>query len=956
MTFNHPISRHSLQTGIACTLLMSAVCTLPVLAGYGPPPLQPALSAEAHFQTDGSREGHRHAGAVINKYRLYDFYARQAEYHLKKGTKAPALLLPHPGLEGGRRGHWGGSNLPTHIASTVTWRTKDPEYFRVVERENQRKWFIFSPKVEGTEKRTICQLDVHHQSLKKVFINATAKSKPSAFTHKIERFCAPITVTGKVYLENQGADWFTDAAHPVLPPALKTKGYYVHGDNVIYRRAIHGVEFLDMPHTDERGESIVYHRLFSWEGKAPRLMFRLPVAGGKFKENDPAEVAQHRKGEALYVSLKRKKFTTHYLFVGGKVEFSQESAVGFVTFSEITKGSNHRISCWITNTGEKQELPQRPPVDLSNYIKGGKVFFPKTIAVQGKLNADPNAKGSGYAIDDIPVPIKNNPYGTPMTISGLAFSKDGSAAYVATVPGDVWKVSGLKGDLKKVVWKRFASGIPKPLGLCMMNGVLHVCANSKIVRLYDYNGDDEADYYEDFYPIGANYLSGLSKDDHGNLYTVGTGGMLKISTDSNGQASHVKIGRGARNPFGIGVRGDGLMITDSSEGHNTPTCEVFESNHPENAQSANPYKTILYIPRGVDNSPGDKLFLNNNKWGPIGRSIFSASFGSGRVYYMLRDKNQGTPQAALCLLPMEISSGASRLKEHPVDGSIYIVGLDGWGDYAITEGCLHRVRYTGEPCLKVTGWRAYKNGVSFTFNTPVDSTTVQQKNCMLQQWNYIRSAATYGSPEYSVRKPGSLGHDMVKINSVHLSADGTELFVEAQDLLPSMAMHFYGGQIRAKNGASLKVNVFATLNKLHDNHSKGKPVKEGKPLVMKEPNKPSNGDTYSTITRFFAKRKGVTIEVKYGDAPPAYERNQLNYAWINKHLIQKQCILCHTAGSPFDFSSYDKLLKIIDRKHPEQSKMMIMVQSQSMPPSPIPKVHPKMLKALSEWLKDGAKK
>lgn len=91
------------------------ICTSLVIIGinhmadaqYGAQKLTPPLSQEQHFQTDQGRDGYRFEGAEINKYRLYDFYQRQAEYHLKQGS-IPDLLLPHPGMEGGRRGHWGG--------------------------------------------------------------------------------------------------------------------------------------------------------------------------------------------------------------------------------------------------------------------------------------------------------------------------------------------------------------------------------------------------------------------------------------------------------------------------------------------------------------------------------------------------------------------------------------------------------------------------------------------------------------------------------------------------------------------------------------------------------------------------------------------------------------------------------------------------------------------------------
>jgi hypothetical protein len=198
-------------------------------------------------------------------------------------------------------------------------------------------------------------------------------------------------------------------------------------------------------------------------------------------------------------------------------------------------------------------------------------------------------------------------------------------------------------------------------------------------------------------------------------------------------------------------------------------------------------KRILYLPRGVDNSPGSRLFMDDATFGPLGKSIIGTSYGSGRLYHILRDPNHGTPQAAIMLLPMEVSSGAARIAVNPKDRQVYVVGFDGWGDLAVEEGSFNRIRYTGEPCLKPVAWKAYKNGISVSFNTTIEPSSVAADKLFLQQWNYIDSPGSYGSGEYSVKSQDQLGHDRVGIDSVHLSADGKELFVEAQAILPAMS-------------------------------------------------------------------------------------------------------------------------------------------------------------------------
>jgi putative heme-binding domain-containing protein len=58
----------------------------------------------------------------VNRDRLYDFYAKEAEYFLKQ-PGVPSLLPPFPGLDGGRLGHWGNQNEDTWV--DARWNKTD---------------------------------------------------------------------------------------------------------------------------------------------------------------------------------------------------------------------------------------------------------------------------------------------------------------------------------------------------------------------------------------------------------------------------------------------------------------------------------------------------------------------------------------------------------------------------------------------------------------------------------------------------------------------------------------------------------------------------------------------------------------------------------------------------------------------------------------------------------------
>lgn len=930
----------------ACAGLIFGCAVAPASGQYGATPLRGALAPEPHFNTGSGRDGHRFEAAPINKYRLYDFYNRQAKYRLANG-EIPDLLLPYPGLQGGRQGHWGNTNEAAY--SAVRDREVEPEHHRLVGRRNGM--FVYLGETPDREGKAVGEVDPSTGRIVRVVVDASLATPVFWASHKVDRYGFSIGLHGADYLIGPEVEWLDSAGAPV---AVDFPGYYVHGERVVFRRQIGGVDVLDLPGVRFDGGIPVYDRTFEWEDAAAGLSFALPAPSAAFAEAG-ATMHEERKHGVLRLILEGSIYrVVHEIACKEGAVAVSHGVSARVNLPAFQAGDRLRISSWIMKREAAARTWSAEVAALSPLTKGGPAFYDKTVTVQGVLDADPAAKGSGYSIDDVPVPSKN-PYGTPMTTSGLAFDRSG-AAYISTLVGDIWKVTGLTGDLSEVTWKRFASGIPNPLGLEMVDDVLFVTAVGKIMCLHDYNRDGEADYYERFtqQPLELGGMGSenqnLERDAAGNFYVCGAGGIMRISPD--GRTMEV-ISDSARNPLGLAVRGDGLALSDSSEGYpKNGTCTIYESHHAENQNSVAKRKRILYLPRGVDNSPGGRLFLDHPGFGPLGKSILGVSYGSGSVYVILRDPNGGTPQAALFPLPMEISSGAARIAEQPGSREIFVVGLDGWGDVAVTEGSLNRIRYTGEPTLVPTGWRAYRNGLSVTFNLPLKPGPLSPDGLFLQQWNYCDYTNIYGSPEFSVKDPQQIGHDHVKISSVHLSDDRKTIFLEAPELLPAMCTHLHGG-IVSSGGLKLELDLYATLNQLNGDHPAAPAYSGGKPLDLKVPDVPGTTDTYTVLTGFFDKRGGRDVAGRpVGEAVP-YQPGDLGYDWIRTNLIEKQCLPCHGPGTPHDYTTYEGLLAKIDPIQPEKSALIGLLETGSMPPHPLPSVAPEMIAALRKWVAGG---
>jgi azurin len=199
----------------------------------------------------------------------------------------------------------------------------------------------------------------------------------------------------------------------------------------------------------------------------------------------------------------------------------------------------------------------------------------------------------------------------------------------------------------------------------------------------------------------------------------------------------------------------------------------------------------VYLPRGLDNSSGGQCFAESDRWGPLGGHLIHFSCGAGNHFLVLREHFDDNWQGAAVPLPGDFLSGVQNGRINPKDGQLYVSGLFGWTCYTINEGCFQRVRYTGGRTSFPIDFETHANGVLLKFNEKLDATLASDaKNHFAQCWNYFYSAG-YGSPEFSLRHPGVIGHDTLQITSAHVLADGKTLFLEIPQINPAHTIYLH---------------------------------------------------------------------------------------------------------------------------------------------------------------------
>ena len=482
------------------------------------------------------------------------------------------------------------------------------------------------------------------------------------------------------------------------------------------------------------------------------------------------------------------------------------------------------------------ELVAKSPAaaDLKPLTEPGPRRWGPPIDIAGQVGTN---RGP-YQIDLLGDP-KQTPWNLKHFFSALDFFKDGRAA-VASFHGDVWLVSGLDQTLKKISWKRFATGLFQPLGLKIVDDTIYVTCRDAIVRLRDLNQDGEADRYENFNNdtvVTENYhefTMDLDTDSAGNFYfTKGApwppdvksphqGTMMRVSKD--GSKLEV-IATGLRAPNGVTVSPRDEVYFSDNEGNYIPTSKISlvrpgnlfygmtpTAHRPPPTDFEPP---ICWLPKVIDNSSGGMVWVPKGKWGPLEGSMLFLSYGRASLFSVMQETVNGRVQAGVAPFPFRFPTGVMRARFGPLDGQLYVVGLRGWQTSGSRDGGFFRMRYTGEPMHWPLQFHAKKTGLELSFSLPVTAESAKDPaNWALEQWNYVWSP-DYGSPEVTTTEARQKGHDKVDVSEITLSSDGKTVFLKIPQMKPVMQMRVRF-KLTGTEGNPINRELYLTIHNLAD--------------------------------------------------------------------------------------------------------------------------------------------
>ncbi|MFP6900225.1 MAG: DUF6797 domain-containing protein, partial [Opitutales bacterium] len=658
---------------------------------------------------------------------------------------------------------------------------------------------------------------------------------------------------------------------PMPSKWMEYRGHHLHGAKVVLSYSINGRDVLEMP-SKPAGFRAIVHTLHiapgkqslqlsvaQLEGEGARRGFldpkattvkllqakksvaeRLAVIGfpakgplerfaaaATFGETDGLDWSFDGKGRAiLTIPASKKARLFQVIRYSAKTDAQLLSMAGYLGHLKL-----------------KNALPH--PAKL---LLGGKVRWPKVITTKGTLGkAD-----AAYVMDTLTLPAKK-PGKVWFRTSALAFFPDGRLA-VCTHGGDVWIVSDVDESLANLKWKRFAAGMYEPFGLQVIDGLVYVTCKDRLTRLHDFNEDGEADFYESFSAdddvstFFHAFNFDLQRDAAGNLYYAKSGqytsyalagSVIKVSPDGKKREIHCT---GFRTPNGMGILPDGRVTVSDNQGSWMPASKVslckpggfygYVQTHvhkqrlwaPDGGRIDHrkvvPPETfdqpLIWMPQDFDNSSGGQLWVDDKRWGPLSGRLLHTSFGKGWLYYMMLQEIDGHDQAAIVRLKIDALTGIHRARVNPQDGQVYATGLNGWnggGRKGLSQGHVHRFRYTGKHANLLTDTKILADGIELKFNFKLDpKSATDASRYKLKQWNY-KWTQGYGSKQYSLRNPGKIGQDEVDIQGIEIVGDGHAVFLKIPDIQPVHQVKIELN-LHAVDGSPFKELVYLTINKV----------------------------------------------------------------------------------------------------------------------------------------------
>ncbi|MFM1559437.1 MAG: hypothetical protein ACKJSK_09005 [Roseibacillus sp.] len=453
-----------------------------------------------------------------------------------------------------------------------------------------------------------------------------------------------------------------------------------------------------------------------------------------------------------------------------------------------------------------------------------------------------------YQREEIPLPP-----GEVMEGSSIAIIDKDKVA-LGTRRGDVWICDGAFGDVSKVKWTRFTSGLHEPLGMAYRDGWFHFTQRPDVSKMRDTDGDGRADEFRTIAaPWGIKgdyheYAFGTDPDRDGNIWVVlcltgsfhahspWRGWCFRITPD--GQS--IPTCSGIRSPGGIGfnMEGDvfycdnqGVWNGSSSLKHlkpggfvGNPSGNIFYDQaknmgkRPPDPKSGSRIEIerkripelvppAVWLPHGKLGQSPTGVIPDHTKgaFGPFAGQVLVGEQTHSQVHRVFLEKINGVYQGVAFPFLDGFRSGIVPLRLAD-DGSLFVGTTNrGWGARGGLPFSFERTRWTGKVPFEIHEMRIKRDGFELTFTGEIDPKTAGDKaSYSMNSWTYIYQSS-YGSPE--------VDKTTQEIVSVTVGADRKSVRLKVKNLQAGHTHHLQSSGVRSKSGGELwHKDAYYTIN------------------------------------------------------------------------------------------------------------------------------------------------
>lgn len=620
-------------------------------------------------------------------------------------------------------------------------------------------------------------------------------------------------------------------------------GIYVYGNEVVLSYEVAQAEIFELPGVMKEAGEVFFTRTLDIGGSTDTLfMNAAEVRGGSTGSID---------GNIGYIHFGRQRDSVVAVGVAGSDAGVSIKLVDnrylSVAVPPSTDGSRLTVCLWhgaVEDLALFDSVVNSTSIQIPDFRKGAKTRWPEEVLTRGVIAPDT----ATFVADILTLPIPN-PWKRNVRVMDMTFL-DEETMVVSTFEGDIWIASGIKGELRKMSWKRFASGLYEPMSVEVYDGHIYVFGKEGIVRLHDLNGDGEADYYENFcdlmqqppesYAWAADMV--FSEENDGVFIANGgavssragltkpimtgfragsnhSGSIMKVSLDGKRAEVHAT---GLRAPF-LGVHpftGD-ITVTDQQGNYvaATPIFTVAQGDFfgvPATAHRDDnpvPKRPLTWIPHRIDRSAATQVWMTSGKMGPLDDALVHLSFGKPGLFRVLIDSTDQGLQGGVATIPSQLTTPILKGVLGPVDGQLYMAGFNLLGSSSEGVSAIQRLRYTGKPSYMLNGFRAGAQGIVLSFDPVLDAGTVLDvANYRVKRWNY-QVTEEYGSGHF--KSDNTPGEEILPVLASYPSTDGKKVLLLVPDMKTVDQMEVVYN-LKARDGEALDDGVWFSVNHVPD--------------------------------------------------------------------------------------------------------------------------------------------